>query len=126
MEALTKFFIRLTVIFTVIYFAVVYVLAWYGIEFFNDAYIVMFEVCVCMIMSTQGRYHCKYIKHTAWNLTTVDTITRIDSAYDIIPVEFAALIGILFINLAWIVPFTLAIRHYYRVRKIKRYNDFQR
>lgn len=126
MENLTKFLVRLTILFTAVYFSVVYALAWFGIEFFSDIYIVMFEVCVCMIMSTQGRYQCKYIKHTAWNLTAVDTITRIDGAYDILPVGLVLIIGATFISLAWIVPFALAIRHYYRVRKIKRYNDFQR
>lgn len=119
MEALTKFFIRLTVIFTVIYFAVVYTLAWFGIEFFNDAYIVMFELCVCAIMSTQGKYHCRYIKHTAWNLTACDTITRIDGTYDVLSNEAAVIFPAIFLALSVFMPFILAIRHYYKVITIK-------
>lgn len=115
----TKLLIRLTVMFTAIYFAVVYALAWCGVEFFNDAYIVMFEVCVCAIMSKQGKYHCKYMKYTAWDLTCADTITRLDSAYDLLSDEMTIVLSALLINLAWIIPFVLAIRHYYKVITIK-------
>lgn len=126
MDKLPKILVRLTVIFTAIYFAVVYALAWYGIEFFNDGYIILFELCICSFISVQGKYHCKYIKYTAWNLTLADTITRIDGEYDILPIEYAILIPVFFLFLSWFVPFTLALHHYYNARKlIKRKNEVQ-
>lgn len=120
MGNLPKFLVRLTVVFTTIYFAVVYALSWCGIEFFNDAYILLFELCICSFISVQGKYHCKYIKYTAWNMTAADTVTRIDGAYNLLTADAIITISAIFINLAWLIPFTLALWHYYKVRKISK------
>lgn len=42
-----KFLIRFTVVFTAVYFLYVLALALNGDIFFNDFYIVLFELCVC-------------------------------------------------------------------------------
>jgi len=120
MGKLPKFLVRLTVIFTALYFTIVYALAWYGIEFFNDAYIVLFELCVCSFISVQGKYHCKYIKYTAWNLSASDALSRIDYAYDIFSTDAVIILSTTFICLAWFIPLVLALRHYYKIRKLVR------
>lgn len=124
MEKLPKFLVRLAVIFTAVYFTIIYTLAWFGIEFLNDAYIILFEACVCSFISVQGKYHCKYIKYTAWDLTACDTIARIDNAYDLLSVDLAMILSSLLLFFAWFTPLVLALHHYYKVRKLKRrYND---
>lgn len=122
-----KFLLRVTVVFTSLYFICVFVLAWNGIEYFNDAYIVLFEICGCRVMSSQGKYHCKYMKYTAYGLTFGDALTRLDSTYDFLPYEAIYVIPASMIAISFVVPFILALRHFYKVQQLKhKKHEFQR
>ena len=61
-----KLIVRLFVVFTALYLIHTYIMAWFGVECFSDAYIVMSELAICVVMSSQGKYHCKYMKFTAY------------------------------------------------------------
>lgn len=116
---MAKLTVRLFVVFTALYFVYTYIMAWYGVECFSDAYIVMAELAICVVMSSQGKYHCKYMKFTAYGLTASDSVTRIDNAYDILGVEASIILPLSLVMCSVTISFVLALRHYYRVLKLK-------
>lgn len=116
---MAKLAVRLFVVFTAVYFVQTYIMAWFGAECFSDTYIVFAEVVICFVMSSQGKYHCKYLRHTAYGLTASDCITRIDNAFDILSVEASITLPLSIVMCSISVSFVLALRHYYRVLKNK-------
>ena len=114
-----KLLVRLFVVFTALYFLCTYTMAWYGVECFSDSYIVMAELAICVVMSSQGKYHCKYMKFTAYGLTASDSVTRIDNAFDILGVEASIILPLSIVMCSVTISFVLALRHYYRVLKLK-------
>ena len=121
-----KLFVRLFVVFTALYLIHTYIMAWFGVECFSDAYIVMAELAICVVMSSQGKYHCKYMKFTAYGLTASDSVTRIDNAFDILGVEASIILPLSLVMCSVTISFVLALRHYYRVLKNKsRKHDIQ-
>ena len=121
-----KLLVRLFVVFTALYFLCTYIMAWYVVECFSDAYIVMAELAICVVMSSHGKYHCKYMKFTAYGLTASDCITRIDNSFDILGVEASIILPLSIVMCSVTISFVLALRHYYRVLKLKsNKNDIQ-
>ena len=121
-----KLLVRLFVVFTTLYFLCTYTMAWFGVECFSDAYIVMAELAICVVMSSQGKYHCKYMKFTAYGLTASDSVTRIDNAFDILGVEASIILPLSLVMCSVTISFILALRHYYRVLKLKsKHHDIQ-
>ena len=121
-----KLFVRLFVVFTALYLIHTYIMAWLGLECFSDAYIVMAELAICVVMSSQGKYHCKYMKFTAYGLTASDSVTRIDNALDILSVDASIILPLSLVMSSVTISFVLALRHYYRVLKLKsNKNDIQ-
>ena len=116
---MAKLAVRLFVVFTAVHFVHTYIMAWLGVECFSDAYIVMAELAICVVMSSQGKYHCKYMKFTAYGLTASDGVTRIDNAYDILSVDAAIVLPLSLVMCSVTISFILALRHYYRVLKLK-------
>ena len=123
---MAKLTVRLFVVFTALYFVYTYIMAWYGVECFSDSYIVMAELAICVVMSSQGKYHCKYMRFTAYGLTASDSVTRIDNAYDILSVDAAIVLSLSLVMCSVTISFVLALRHYYRVLKLKsKHHDIQ-
>lgn len=121
-----KLFVRLFVVFTALYLIHTYIMAWFGVECFSDAYIVMAELAICVVMSSHGKYHCKYMKFTAYGLTASDSVTRIDNAFDILGVEASIILPLSIVMCSVTISFVLALRHYYRVLKLKsKHHDIQ-
>lgn len=121
-----KLFVRLFVVFTALYLIHTYIMAWFGIECFSDAYIVMAELAICVVMSSQGKYHCKYLRHTAYGLTASDCITRVDNAFDILSVDASIILPLSIVMSSVTISFVLALRHYYIVLKLKsKHHDIQ-
>ena len=121
-----KLFVRLFVVFTALYLIHTYIMAWLGVECFSDAYIVMAELSICVVMSSHGKYHCKYMKFTAYGLTASDSVTRIDNAFDILCVEASIILPLSLVLCSITISFVMALRHYYRVLKLKsKHHDIQ-
>ena len=114
-----KLFVRLFVVFTALYLIHTYIMAWFGVECFSDAYIVMAELAICVVMSSHGKYHCKYMKFTAYGLTASDSVKRIDNAFDILGVEASIILPLSIVMCSLTISFVLSLRHYYRVLKLK-------
>ena len=123
---MAKLAVRLFVVFTAVNFVHTYIMAWFGVECFSDAYIIMAELAICVVMSSQGKYHCKYMKFTAYGLTASDSVTRIDNAYDVLSVDAAIEFPLSLVMCSATISFVLALRHYYRVLKLKsKHHDIQ-
>ena len=110
---MAKLAVRLFVVFTAVHFLHTYIMAWFGVECFSDAYIVMAELAICVVMSSQGKYHCKYMRFTAYGLTASDSVTRIDNAFDILGVEASIILPLSIVMCSVTISFVLALRHYY-------------
>ena len=114
-----KLLVRLFVVFTTLYFLCTYTMAWFGVECFSDSYIVMAELAICVVMSSQGKYHCKYMRFTAYGLTASDCVTRVDNAYDLLSVDASIIFPLSIVMCSVTISFVLALRHYYRVLELK-------
>lgn len=118
-----KLILRVTILYTCIYFIYTYIMALFGQECFNDLYIILFEVTLCVVMSTQGRYHCRHMKYTAYGIVSSDTFTRIDSEYDLVSYDMAVLLPVSLVVLGISTTFFMALRHFYKVKQLKRRKD---
>jgi ABC-type Na+ efflux pump permease subunit len=124
---MSKLLIRLTVVGVALYLVVCYVIAiLFGIDIWSQTYYLLFELCVCLCISKQGVYHCKFIKYTAYSIFVYDTLNCLDTAFDIFPTNFIIFIPPIIISLGLLTTTTLAIRHYIKVRKTKRRAKLQR
>lgn len=119
MNNLPKFLVRLTILFVAGYFMFTYILAQNGIEYFNDSYVVLLELCLCVFCSVQGNYHCKYIRYTAWALFISDTLTRLDNCYSFLSADMHNQIPIFLIASSICLSFYLSVRHFILVQILK-------
>ena len=118
---MSKLFIRLTVLFVAVYMVVCHIAAvvW-QINLWSHTYTVLFEICVCLCITAQGKYHCKFIRWTAYAITLNDALLSADEMFDFIPYSLIIVLPIIIITIGLLTTTTLAIRHYHRVRKLKR------
>ena len=116
-----KFAIRLTVILVSLYMVACYMLAVCSdINLWSHTYTVLFELCVCICISAQGTYHCKFIKWTAYSILIADALTSVDELFDILPYTIVAFAPAIIIAFGLLTTTTLAIRHFIKVKKYKR------
>ena len=123
-----KFIVRITIILTSIYMVISYLSAQlFGIDIFSDWYIVMFELCVTIYCYSEGKYHCKYIKHLSLAILLSETITRIDNYFDFLSVFTHNAIPIFIFSIGVIIALVKAIVHFIKVRRIinGRRNSYQ-
>ena len=127
---MSKLFIRLTVVIVSLYIIACHVAALtIGINLWSYTYTVLFEICVCLCISEQGRYHCKYIKWTAYGITISDALVSTDELFDYLPYSVAVFVPIALIAAGLATTTALAVKHYIKVRKLKKkianeYNRF--
>lgn len=117
---MSKLFVRLTVLFVAIYMVVCHIAAvvW-QINLWSHTYTVLFEICVCLCITSQGKYHCKFIRWTAYAITLNDTLLSADEMFDFIPYSLAIVLPFIIIAIGLLTTTTLALRHYIKVRKLK-------
>ena len=115
-----KFLVRVVIIIVSVYFLIAYAIAnLYGIDILTSTYVVLFELIVVVYAYSEGKYHCKYLKHTALGIFGSDTLTRMDYLFDFLSVEAHNLIPIAIISLGLLVSLVGALRHFYKVTKLK-------
>lgn len=120
-----KGFVRLTIIGVALYFIVTYLVAqWMGINVFSSLYVIAFEICVVIYCFSEGKYHCKYMKYTALGITMADALTRFDHIFNSLSASAHNLIAIGLIGAGIIISFYKAIKHFIRVRKLKRLQKY--
>lgn len=113
-----KLFIRLTIVFVSIYFLFAFSISqFYGVDILTSTYTLLFEICVVIYCYSEGKYHCRYIKHTALAILLSDTLTRLDYLFDFLSVESHNLIPIAILFIGISVSIFKSIRHFYQITK---------
>ena len=123
-----KFIVRITIIITSIFMIISYLSAQlFGIDIFSDWYIVMFELCVTIYCYSDGKYHCKYIKHLSLAILSSDVITQLDNCFDFLSVFTHNIIPIFIFSIGVLITLVKAITHFIKVRRIinGRRNSYQ-
>ena len=118
---MSKLIIRLTVVGVALYLVTCYAIAMLlGVDIWSQTYYLLFELCVCLCISKQGVYHCRYIKYTAYGIFLSDSIVCIDNFTNAFPAPYLTFVPLILIVAGLLTTTTLAIRHYHRVRKLKK------
>ena len=115
-----KFLVRFTIMFIAVYFLYTYYQAMLGIVFFNDFYVVLLELCLCVFCFIQGKYHCRYMRFNACAILFCDSLTRLDNELDFMDAEMHNLIPSSILATTMILTLIMSIVHFYKVRKILR------
>lgn len=116
-----KFLVRLTIVFTSIYFLLSFVVSQVlGEDIIHDFYVLLFELCVVVYAFSEGQYHCRYIKYTALAILLSDTITRLDNTYDFLSVSEHNIIPIVILFVGMAMGVIKALYHFYKVSKYKK------
>lgn len=115
-----KFLVRITTIIVSIYLLLCcYFAQFHGIDLLDDWYSVVFEFIVVVYAYSEGKYHCKYLKHLTLAIFLSDTLARLDNAFDFLTVSQHNLIPIGILSIGILVSTCSAIRHFYKVKRIK-------
>ena len=116
-----KFIVRISIVLTAVYMITSYLMAqFYGVDILRYSYMLLFELCVVIYSFSEGKYHCKFIKWTMLGIFVSDMITHLDYYLDFIPLEsYNYLFGIILCG-SCLYSCISAIRHYHKVRKLKR------
>lgn len=123
-----KFIVRITIILTSIYMVMSYLCAQiFGIDIFSDWYVVMFELCVTIYCYSEGKYHCKHIKHLSLAIMASDIVTRLDNYFDFLSVYSHNMIPICLFSIGLLITLVKAISHFIKVRRLLhgRHNTYQ-
>lgn len=110
---------RLSIVLITIYFIVSYVLAQFGIDILTNSYVLLFELCVVSYTFCSGKFHCKYMRWTALSILIVDLLNHSDYYFNYIPVSIFNILPIGILALGIGTSITLAIRHFYKVAKLR-------
>ncbi|KWW29446.1 MAG: hypothetical protein AUK63_1357 [bacterium P3] len=118
---MSKLLVRLTVVSVAIYLLCCYVavMVW-GIDIWSQLYYILFELCLCACMTAQGKYHCKYLRWTMYCITLSDILVSVDGIFDLLPYNFIVFVPVGLFILGLLIPLTLALIHYIKVRKQKK------
>lgn len=116
-----KIIVRLAIVCVAIYLIIAYILAQFvGIDILTNTYTLAFELCVVIYAYSEGKYHCRFIKHTMLSIFISDTMVRLNYLFDVIPsVSFGNYLCGGIVAIGTIISLTKAIIHFYKVRKLK-------
>lgn len=115
-----KFLVRVTLIGVTIYFLAAFLLAqYYSVGILLDYHVVPFELVVVAYCHSEGKYHCKYIKHLSVSILLTDLLSRLDNHLDFLSVAAHNLIPIGIIALGIATTITLAVRHFIQVTRLR-------
>lgn len=121
-----KFLVRITIIGVAIYFLITFFVAqFFGVNIFSNFYIVFFELITVLYCYAEGKYHCKFIKHTALAILISDTVTRLDCAFNFLSTSAHNLLVIFIIVIGGTTSVASAIKHFNRVNKLKKKRNEQ-
>jgi len=117
---MSKLLIRITVILVAAYLICCYIVAWFGVDIWCQWYYLLFEACVCLCISKQGVYHCRFIKWTAYAILLTETLAYIDVVFDYMSAVAFIVIQTTILTAGIATTVTLAVRHYIRAKRIKK------
>ena len=115
-----KVLVRLTVVFTAIYFILSFVVAQFlGIDILDNWHTLFFELCVIVYTFSEGAFHCRYIRYSAISIFICDLLTQLDNTCNFLSVNAHNMIPITILTLGIGTSITLALRHFYKVNKLR-------
>lgn len=123
---MSKILVRITVVGVAMYFIACFAIGQFlGINVFSNFYIVFFELITVCYCYSEGKYHCKFIKHTALSVFIVDLISRLDHIFNFLDATTlnAVMLTILMSGLG--TSLYKAIKHFNRVNKLKKKRNEQ-
>lgn len=115
-----KLLVRITILFTALYFLAVEIFAFFfDTQITCDIYISLGELVICLLVSEQGKYHCRHIRWLAWAIFLSDSLIRVDMAFNFMSAGtlWVLLLGILMI--AMIIMIIFAVNHFVTIKKKK-------
>lgn len=116
-----KFLIRITAILVTIYFFISYYYAQFlGIDILRNTYTLLFELCFVVAVFEEGRYHCRYMRWTALGILLTDCLAHLDYYFNFVSVGVFSILSASILFASCMLSFVLAIRHFYKVNKLKR------
>lgn len=116
-----KFLVRLSVIVVSTYFVITFCVAQFiGVDISSDWYATLFALIIAVYAHSEGKYHCEFLKYSADGIFICDLLTRLDNTYDFLSVTAHNIIPIAILALGMGTSITLALRHFYKVNKIKK------
>lgn len=116
-----KLLVRITIVGVAIYFLLSFIIAQVcGINILSNLYVPLYELIVVLYSYAEGAYHCKFIKHTALAIFISDTLTRLDSVLNFMPVSVANIISVTILAIGLGTSLFKAIKHFHKVIKLKR------
>ena len=124
---MSKLFVRLTFVIIALYFVICHIamMVW-QINLWSHTYVILLELCVCLCLTAQGKYHCKFIRWTAYAVCLTDIIVSADNIFDFLSYTMSAVIPIVVLTLGLSTTLTLSIRHYIKVKRLKRIWEIKR
>lgn len=115
-----KFLVRITVLSTSIYFVLSHLIAQiYGIDILCDLYSIPFLLIVVVYCYSEGRYHCKHIKHLSLALLLSDLLSRLDNYNNFLTTSEHNFSSLVILLLGFMASIISAICHFIRVNKVK-------
>ena len=122
-----KLFVRISIILVSLYLSISYIIAHFlCIDILRYSYTLLFELCVLIYTFSEGKYHCRFIKWTMLSIFISDCISHLDYYFDFISVSLFNLLLAFILFLGFGYSSYLSIKHFCKVRKLKReYNEFR-
>jgi hypothetical protein len=115
-----KFLVRITILSTSIYFILSHLIAQiYGVDILCDLYSIPFMLIVVVYCYSEGRYHCKHIKHLSFALLLSDLLSRLDNYYNFLTISKHNFSILVILLLGFMASTISAVRHFLRVNKVK-------
>lgn len=122
-KKIARFIVRITIIYIAFVFINTFINSIFlDKEYVNEFYIPLLELCLCIFVWSQGRCHCKYIRWTALSIFISDTITRLDNAYDFIPLGYWCLLPAFILAIGILTTLTLSLKHFIHLWNLQKKN----
>lgn len=115
-----KFLVRITVSITTFYFLFCYYYAQFeGVDIMDDWYSILFLAIIVIYCYSEGRYHCRHLKHLSLALLLCDILTRLDNCINFLTIYEHNLIPIVILVLGLGTSAFSALHHFHKVTKLK-------
>ena len=119
-----KFLVRVTVIVVGVYFIIAFLVAHIcRVDIIGNWYTTLFALIIAVYAHSEGKYHCKHLKHTATAIFVCDLITRLDNTFDFLTAKAHNLIPVGILALGLGASCFLALKHFYQVIKLNKKID---
>ena len=116
-----KFLVRITTIFVSFYLIFAHMVAQvHGIDILTGNHTLLFELIVVVYAHSEGKYHCKFLKHAIMGIFVSECIARLDYSFNFFtPSEQNATIVVI-ISIGLSISVVKALVHFRKVGKLKR------